>query len=87
MREEILDIVARELGLDEVPAPCASLAEFDPDSIDVICLVSALEERFGIEFPLDTAALELETVGDIVRKVEEHVAGREELAARVLSPQ
>ena len=82
MREEILRIVAREYGLDEVPAPTLSLVDLDADSIDLICVVGALEERFGFQFPLDTDALELETVGDIVRTVEKHAAGREGVTPR-----
>jgi len=87
MREEILRIVARECGLDEVPAPTLSLVELDADSIDLICVVSALEERFGFQFPLDTSALELETVGDIVRTVEKQAAGREGFTPRLLARQ
>ena len=87
MREEVLRIVARECGLDEVPAPDRSLGELDADSIDLICVVSALEERFGFQFPLDTAALELETVGDIIRTVEKHASGREGVTPRLLARQ
>ena len=84
MREEVLRIVARECGLDELPAPALSLGELDADSIDLICVVSALEARFGFQFPLDASALELETVGDIIRTVEKHAAGREGVAPRLL---
>ena len=87
MREEVLRIVARECGLDEVPAPALSLVDLEADSIDLICVVSALEERFGFQFPLDNSALELETVGDIIRTVEKHTAGREEATPRLLAPQ
>ena len=83
MREEVLRIVAREYGLDEVPAPTLSLVDLDADSIDLICMVSALEERFGFQFPLDVDALELETVGDIVRTVEKHVTAREGATPRL----
>ncbi len=74
MREEILGIIARECGLDEVPALSTPLAGLDTDSIDMVCTVSALEERFGIEFPLDIGAIGIETVGDIVRMVERRIA-------------
>ena len=83
MREEVLRIVARECGLDEVPTPTLALADLGVDSIDLICVVSALEERFGFQFPLDPSALELESVGDIVRTVEKHAAGREGLTPRL----
>lgn len=87
MREEVLRIVAKECGLDEVPAPALALADLDVDSIDLICVVGALEERFGFRFSLDTSALELETVGDIVRTVEKQAAGREGFTPRLLARQ
>ena len=87
MREEVLRIVAAECGLDEIPAPTLSLADLDADSIDLVCVVSALEERFGFQLPLDTPALELETVGDIIRMVEKYAAGREGITPRLLARQ
>lgn len=78
MREEILSIIARECGLDALPALSAPLAGLDADSIDMVCTVSALEERFGIEFPLDIGAIGIETVGDIVLMVERRVVHPEE---------
>ena len=84
MRQAVLRTIARECGLGEIPTLSASFVDLDTDSIDVICLVSALEERFGIEFPLDTAAIGIETVGDIVRMVEEHIARREQAMSQAL---
>ena len=74
MREEILRIIARECGLEEVPALSTPLASLDADSIDVISAIGALEERFGIEFPLRSGPIEIESVGDIVTSVEGRIA-------------
>ena len=70
MREEILRIIARECGLAALPALSAPIASLESDSIDLICAVSALEERFELELPLDSAETDMETVGDIVGMVE-----------------
>lgn len=57
-------------------APEARLAELDIASLDVIEIVFALEERFGIEIPFNAndARTEFETVGDVLRAVESVVA-------------
>ena len=77
MREEILRIIARECSLEETPALSTPLSHLDADSIDVISAIHALEERFGIEIPLQSEALGVESVGDVVRTVTRQIAHRE----------
>ena len=82
MKEEVLRIIARECGLEETPALSAPLSSLDADSIDVISAIDAVEERFGIEFPLEGEAIGIEIVGDVVATVERQIARREGRAAR-----
>ena len=82
MKEEVLRIIARECGLEETPALSAPLSSLDADSIDVISAIDALEERFGIEFPLEAEANGVETVGDIVATVERQIVRPEGRAPR-----
>ena len=69
-------IIARECGLEEAPALSTSLAGLEADSIDVVCAIGALEERFGIAFPLEGDPIRIETVGDIVTTVARQIARR-----------
>jgi acyl carrier protein len=41
------------------------------DSLDIVELVMALEDEYGIEIP-DEDAEKIETVGDAIRYIEEH---------------
>ena len=82
MKEEVLRIIARECGLEETLALSAPLSSLDADSIDVISAIDAVEERFGIEFPLEGEAIGIEIVGDVVATVERQIARREGRAAR-----
>ena len=75
MRDEILEILARECDLDTIPALSASLTDLDTDSVDVICAINALEDRFEIEIPFDGNTTGVETVGDIVTMVEKLIVG------------
>ena len=76
MKEEVLRIIARECGLEETPALSTSLSSLDADSIDIISAIDALEERFGIEFPLQAEAIGIESVGDVVATVKRQMAAR-----------
>ena len=76
VEREVLRIIARECDLEETLALSTSLASLDADSIDLISTIGALEERFGIEFPLEPGVIALETVGDIVTTVERQVVRR-----------
>ena len=71
--EKIRAILADQLDVDEDRITMDSnLAEdFDADSLDVVDVIMSLEEEFGIEVP-DEAMAELQTVGDVVRFVEEN---------------
>ena len=80
MKEEVLRIIAKECNLAQTPALTTPLANLDADSIDVISAIGALEERFGIEFPLESEAGGIERVGDVVTTVERQVALRREKA-------
>lgn len=76
MKDEVLRILAEECGLAAIPALSDSLSDLDADSVDIICAVNALEDRFDIEIPLDGNTTSIETVEDIVTMVEELVAGK-----------
>ena len=80
MKEEVLRIIAQECNLTETPALSTALANLDADSIDVISAIDALEERFCIEFPLESEAAGIESVGDVVATVERQVARSREKA-------
>ena len=70
MRDEILAIIQEEFEFDAPPDPTERLAELRVDSMAVVCAIQALEERFGIDIPLDVDFSRFETVGDIVGTVE-----------------
>jgi acyl carrier protein len=71
LTEKIYSIIAGQLGVDEgALAPEASLLDdLGADSLDVVELVMALEEQFGIEVP-DEDAENIRTINDICSYVE-----------------
>lgn len=70
-------IVGEQLGVDEVDlVPEASLLDdLGADSLDVVELVMALEEAFGIEVPDDDVE-NIRTISDIVQYIESRAEAR-----------
>ncbi|WP_331774534.1 acyl carrier protein [Sulfurospirillum sp. 1612] len=71
--EEVKEVVVEQLNVnpDEVKEESKFVEDLGADSLDVVELVMALEEKFDIEIP-DTDAEKIVTVNDAVKYIEEH---------------
>ena len=65
--DKVRDIVVEQLGseADEVTLESTFIDDLGADSLDIVELIMAFEEEFGIEIP-DDAAETIQTVGDAV---------------------
>ena len=72
IEEKVNDIIVEQLGVNpEQVTPQASFIEdLGADSLDIVELVMAFEEEFGVEVP-DEDAEKLQTVGDVIKYIEE----------------
>src|ERR1041384_8192041 len=75
IEEKVKDIIVEQLGVNpEQVTPNASFIEdLGADSLDTVELVMAFEEEFSVEVP-DEDAEKLQTVGDVVKYIEEKTA-------------
>ena len=75
IEEKVKDIIVEQLGVNpEQVTPQASFIEdLGADSLDIVELVMAFEEEFGVEVP-DEDAEKLQTVGDVIKYIEEKSA-------------
>jgi len=71
MFEKVKEIIADQLGVnvDDVTMESSFREDLGADSLDVVELIMALEEEFGVEIP-DEEAEKLVTVGDAVKYME-----------------
>ena len=71
--DEVKEVVVEQLnvGPDEVKEESKFVEDLGADSLDVVELVMALEEKFNIEIP-DDQAEKIQTVGDAVKYIEEN---------------
>ena len=75
--DEILDIVAQKASIERGKLTLdASLADLQVSSLDMVEIIFALEDKFGIELPFNanTNADDLKTLGDVVAMVEKQLA-------------
>lgn len=71
--EKVKKLICDQLGKseDKVTRDTKIVEELGADSLDVVELLMALEDEFGISLP-DEVAKELSTVGDLVDYIDKH---------------
>ena len=71
--EKVKKMIVEQLGVNEseVNLEAKFIDDLGADSLDIVELVMALEDEYGIEIP-DEDAEKIETVGDAIRYIEEH---------------
>ena len=69
--DKIRDIIVDQLdaSADDVTAEASIIDDLGADSLDVVDLISSVEDEFDIEIP-DEAVDNIKTVGDIVSYIE-----------------
>ncbi len=72
LQEKVKEIIVEQLGVnpDQVTPEASFLEDLGADSLDTVELVMSFEEEFGAEIP-DEDAEKLQTVGDVIRYIEE----------------
>ena len=69
--EAVYEILSEELGVDRVQlTPEAQIMDFSPDSLTIIEISMALEERFNLSIP-DESWERIKTVGELLELVAE----------------
>jgi len=72
IEQRVKDIIVEQLGVntDQVTNDAKFIEDLGADSLDTVELVMALEEEFNKEIP-DEEAEKLQSVGDVVKYIEE----------------
>jgi acyl carrier protein len=73
--DKVKEIIAKELEVDikQMTPEAKFIEDLGADSLDIVELVMALEEEFGIEIP-DEDADKLKTVGDAMNYLKSHAS-------------
>ncbi len=71
-RDKVKECIVEQLGVneEEVTDEASFIDDLGADSLDIVELVMAFEEKFGIDIP-DEDAEKIRSVGDAVKYIEE----------------
>jgi len=74
VEEKVIEIIAQKLNLskDQIKPEASFVDDLGADSLDLVELVMAMEEAFGMEVP-DEDAEKLRTVKDVIEYVKSRV--------------
>jgi acyl carrier protein len=72
-RDKVKECIVEQLGVneEEVTDEASFIDDLGADSLDIVELVMAFEEKFGIDIP-DEDAEKIRTVGDAVKYITEN---------------
>ena len=72
VEQRVKEIIADQLGVDieQIKPESKFVDDLGADSLDVVELIMAFEEEFGVEIP-DEDAEKIATVGDVLNYIEE----------------
>ena len=72
IEEKVKDIIVEQLGVnpEQVTSQASFIEDLGADSLDIVELVMAFEEEFSVEVP-DEDAEKLQTVGDVIKYIDE----------------
>ncbi len=72
VEDKVRDIIVEQLGVapEEVVPEASFIDDLGADSLDIVELVMAIEEEFGLEIPDDDAE-KLQSIADAINYVEE----------------
>jgi len=75
VEEKVRTTIVDQLGVEaaKVKIEASLIDDLGADSLDIVELVMAMEEEFGLEIP-DEAAEKIKTVGDVVKYIESKTA-------------
>jgi acyl carrier protein len=75
--EKVKKMIVDQLGVNEseVVPEAKFIDDLGADSLDIVELIMALEDEYGIEIP-DEDAEKIATVGDAIRYIEEHLTAK-----------
>lgn len=73
--EKLQELIADQLGVDpeDITMDTLLMEDLNADSIDVMELMMAAEETFGLEEAEENALMNLKTVGDVVAYISDRM--------------
>lgn len=76
LERQILDLIISEGKIDPTRiTPDATIKSLDVESIDIVMILMAIEEKFDVYIPVDGQIAEAKNLTSFVRSIADHVLG------------
>ena len=74
LTEQIIDVICKEGMIDrEKVTPDATIESLDLKSIDIVMILTAVEDKFNVYIPMDGAFQEAKDVKSLIDALVDHV--------------
>ncbi len=75
LASQIIDVIVTEGMVDREKATLdATIESLDLKSIDIVMILTAIEEKFDVYIPMDGPFHEAKNVGDLINAIAAHIA-------------
>ncbi|MBG0803742.1 phosphopantetheine-binding protein [Methylocystis sp. H4A] len=72
--DEIIEVIASEGMVDKSKiTPDASIESLDLKSVDIVMILTALEEKFNVYIPMDGSLQEAKDVKSLIEAIADHI--------------
>jgi len=72
--DEIIDVIAAEGMVDKSKiTPDATIESLDLKSVDIVMILTALEEKFNVYIPMDGSLQEAKDVKSLIEALADHI--------------
>ncbi|HXY59161.1 MAG TPA: phosphopantetheine-binding protein [Methylocystis sp.] len=79
--DEIIDVIAAEGMIDRAKVtPDATIESLDLKSVDIVMILTALEEKFNVYIPMDGDLQEAKDVKTLIEALADHITKEREKA-------
>jgi acyl carrier protein len=77
--EEIIEVIAAEGMVDRTKiTPDATIESLDLKSVDIVMILTALEEKFNVYIPMDGSLQDAKDVKSLIEAIAEHIQKEKE---------
>ncbi len=77
--DEIIDVIAAEGMIDKTKiTPDATIESLDLKSVDIVMILTALEEKFNVYIPMDGSLQEAKDVKSLINALADHIGKERE---------
>jgi acyl carrier protein len=77
--DEIIDVIATEGMVDKTKiTPDATIESLDLKSVDIVMILTALEEKFNVYIPMDGSLQEAKDVKSLIDALADHIGKERE---------